>query len=371
MEFSAEFTREIEEFVKRATAAEEETIGKAWDETPHRVPLAQRWNSPSDELLQATPTPRDFVLPGLEVGDTGLLAGAGGSGKSWLVLEIAVGLALGWSWPWPRPKDPRVGVKDLAWVPPGPQRVAYFSAEEREHHLARRLHAIGQRHREDLGRRELDLLRHNLLTAHTPQDHLTEVIYGAARPGDFAAQVVDELGDEGLRLIVLDPIASFAPSAELDAAGAAALVEVVRGVAAGTGAAVLLVHHSSQAAILSREVGQTAARGHTALVDGQRWVATLSAALDPDEAAARGLDEVERRRWVRLSLPKTSHSAPLPDITFRRSLDEPTSGVLEPAPLPEALDASSASRGASSASRGGGNGKGKKSSGLEPYGVHA
>ena len=352
MEFSAEFHKQIEEFVARATAEPEGQGG--------RGSLDDMRMGGAGQMLTTPGAPADLVLPGLEAGDSGLLAGGGGSGKSWLVVEIALGLALGWSWPWPR---------DIGWEARDPARVAYFSAEDRARHVHRRLSAIGRYHGVTPGSEEARLADANLDLFAAPHRRLTETAFGEPRLGEFTEQLLEEVEPGAYRLIILDPLSAFAPSAEIDVLGAAALVDAARRVAAEKNAAVLLVHHSSQAAILSRETGQAAARGHTALVDGQRWVATLSPALDPEQAADLGMDEIQRRRWVQLAIPKVSYAAAIPPMTFRRSIDPEHAGVLEPAPLPGGLAASSPTRGASGTSRGGGNGK--KSSGLEPYGVHA
>lgn len=294
------------------------------DDTVVTPPLDSHRIADPGAMLTTDAPHVDFVLPGLPIAKTGILAGAGGGGKSWLTLEILVGLALGWTWPWPA---------DIGWRPE-PASVAYLTAEEDAADIHRRLRTIGRYHNAALGAQEIERLSANLHIYPLVGHHLTTREFGEPGPGPLAAQIGREWEADQHRLIVVDPLSAFAPGAEVDTPGAAALIATTTSLARELHAAILMVHHSSQQAILGRDTGQTAARGATALVDGQRWVGVLTPAFDPDEAERAGMDEIERHQWVRLSLPKATHAARIRDVTFRREIGE-HGGILEPAPLPD------------------------------------
>jgi RecA-family ATPase len=213
------------------------------------------------EVLTAPRVQPDWVLPGLPVRDVGMIAAPGGTGKTRLGLQLAIGVALGTGWPWRTP-------------PSTPGRVLYLAAEEHPDILLDRLRAIAQATSMPPG--DMDRL-----------DPVLDVCSMITVPGATLSAFANEgpltsallgLADKRYRLIVIDPIASFAGiDAENDNAAVTRVVKYLRAVGEAAGAAVLVMHHVAKSAILN---GQThlavAARGAIALTDGVRWQAQLT-----------------------------------------------------------------------------------------------
>ncbi|MGH9072875.1 MAG: AAA family ATPase [Acidimicrobiales bacterium] len=218
----------------------------------------------------------------------GMIAAPGGTGKTRLGLQLAIGVALGTGWPW------------TGWARPG-GRVLYLAAEERADTVVDRLRAVAQGTSMDPSAmesldQELDL--HSMIS-------LPEATLAAGGSEGPLALALLRIPPCAYRLIVLDPLASFAGvDAENDNAAATRLVKYLRAVGQATGAAVLVLHHVAKAAILS---GQThlavAARGAVALTDGVRWQAQLTRI--PEEKAAATVDDAGLYRQLVVS--KANH----------------------------------------------------------------
>lgn len=297
----------------------EQTPDAEADRAP--IPLAaQRIGTPGQMLRGGAPS-TDYVLPGLPLGKVGILAGSGGQGKSWLVLEWLLGLTLGWRWPWP---------EDLTGWRPDPASVAYLTAEEDRDDIWRRLGAIGAHLGSEVADDVVARVDQHLDIYPLVGQHLTVSEFGTFTSGPLAAQIRSDFQPGKYRLIVVDPLSSFAPTCEEGTPGAVALRETTTGLAQDLRTAILLVHHVSQTSILSRETGQTAVRGPTGLVDGTRWVATLTSAISPEDAVRDGMEDDERKRWLRLTIPKLSYAPGASDITYRRA----DGGVIVPRELP-------------------------------------
>ena len=212
-------------------------------------------------VLTAPRVEPDWVLPGLPVRDVGMIAAPGGTGKTRLGLQLAIGVALGTGWPWRTP-------------PAAPGRVLYLAAEEHPDILLDRLRAIAQA--TSMARGDMDRLD-TVLDVCSMITVPGATLSAFGNEGPLAAALLG-LAGERYRLIVVDPIASFAGiDAENDNAAVTRVVKYLRAVGEATGAAVLVLHHVAKSAILN---GQThlavAARGAIALTDGVRWQAQLT-----------------------------------------------------------------------------------------------
>lgn len=101
-------------------------------------------------------------------------------------------------------------------------------------------------------------------------------------PTEFADELLDKLKktepEDGFQLIIFDPASRFAgPTSEKDNAIATAFIsqsEWISGNLSGK-PTIFLSHHKNKAAT-KESGGQTDARGSSALVDGARWMATLT-----------------------------------------------------------------------------------------------
>lgn len=246
----------------------------------HRVPLGAA-------VLSAPRVEPDWVLPGLPRRDVGMIAAPGGTGKTRLGLQLAMGVALGTGWPW------------QGWARP-PGRVLYLAAEEHPDTLVDRLRAIAQA--TEMPAQDLDRLDQRL-DLHSMVGLPEACLSSSGAEGPLTSALLG-LPAGRYRLVVIDPLASFAGvDAENDNAAATRVVKYLRAVGGTSGAAVLVVHHVAKAAILN---GQThlavSARGAVALTDGVRWQAQLTRAGD-DQTDPGG----DPGTWRQLTVAKANH----------------------------------------------------------------
>jgi hypothetical protein len=211
-------------------------------------------------------------------GKVGILAAAGGVGKTYALCGLALAVVTGRRW--------------LGHFPVGDKctgRAVLILGEEDPGELQRRLHVQAQAM--ELGEHEQQAVTGILalpgaaidtLALTQPEEHggrAATVFAG----GLFAhlKQIADETG-KGWDVVILDPLSRFAgPDVEKDNSAATRLIQVLEGFTKLPGnPAVIVAHHTSQA---SRKEGPaelvtaaaTAVRGATGLTDGSRWVGTL------------------------------------------------------------------------------------------------
>ena len=252
------------------------------------------------------PPPLDYVLPNMLAGTVGALVSPGGAGKSMLALQITATLAGG---------SDLLGLGDLDTGP-----VAYLPAEDPPISVRHRLHALGQHL--DLDSRETidERLLIEPLIAHTP-DLLD------ARWLDAITRIAADR-----RLLVLDTLRRFHTADENDSGAMARLISQLEAVAAQTGCAIVFLHHASKSAALGGQGDQQqASRGSSVLVDNVRWQAFL-AGMSAEDARTFGVEDTERRKFVRFGISKANYGAPEPDRWYRRH----EGGVLRPAVIEKA-----------------------------------
>jgi RecA-family ATPase len=219
-----------------------------------------------------------------------VVAGADGSGKSWVAHAMAASVAVGQS------------VCGIVDVPPGGGRVVLIVGEDRDtDHLYRMHHT------------------RRWMTGHCiapPAPDMLRVIALRGQRMPLMAQVGDEIRTTqhwdwyihqvaGTRLVVLDPLVMFH---DLDEANTRAMESLARKLIAcgmDMGHAVIIVHHASQHAVLNGRDDHHVARGSTALITPSRATWTLRAATK-DEGA--GMDDERRKDWRALVNPKASHA---------------------------------------------------------------
>jgi hypothetical protein len=257
---------------------------------------------PDDEPQRADAREWVGVLP---AGKVGMLAAAGGAGKTFAVVQLAVAVATG-------------GRLFGSWQAQGAGRVLLALGEEDQDEVFRRLWYVV----EDLElspeerRAILDRVRVMPLAGHPIG--LTDDS-GGRTPAlrELLDLLEKEAGEEGWSLIVLDPLARLAgPGAEADNALGTALVTALETLTQVKGGpTVIVAHHTSQAARQQGRLDATASRGVTALTDGIRWQATM---------APTGED----RDILTLRVGKTNYGPHPPDLFLTRSRH----GVLVPLP---------------------------------------
>lgn len=294
-------------------------------EAPKDVPAIVRvWKRLGDleGALDREPPPRPWLLTqrngdGLvPLGKVGVFAAAGGVGKTMACLQLALAVATGRDW-----------LGAFRVPPEGAGRVLLALGEEDEEEVTRRFFFCARAMKltdEDkrLARERIVVLplagTHVSLTG-ALDDEKVETDASEALIGKLRA----EAGEEGWRLVVLDPLARFAgPDAEKDNSAATRFVETVERLCSVPGRpTVLVVHHSAQHA-RGTDASQSDpnadaslhARGATGLTDGARFVMILQ-----NERTTIGEQQLDRLAILRA--PKTNLSPPLDDeVMLRRDL---------------------------------------------------
>ncbi|MFW6023692.1 MAG: AAA family ATPase [Myxococcota bacterium] len=268
------------------------------------LPAAAEWftNSPPRRrwlLEQATPPASPSEQPQrqgwLPLGKVGMLAAAGGVGKTMALVQLAVSVATGRDW---------FGLKVA-----NPGRALLALAEEDAEEVRRRLYAAAGTAELDREERMLAAQRVTVLPlAGVP----VAMLERDARGNPIETGVLEELrailedGRGEWRLVVLDPLTRWAGlDAETDNLEATRFVAAVESlVRVPGGPTVILSHHTSKASRRDGGREATAARGSSALVDGVRWCATMVPAASAEAPT------------VELAVAKANYSRPGRPITL-------------------------------------------------------
>jgi RecA-family ATPase len=259
---------------------------------PERRWLLKRPAAPEEESAH----PRGF----LPLGKVGMLAAAGGAGKTMALAQLAAAVATGRSW---------LGHYTIPAESRGPVLLAL--GEEDEEEVRRRLYDI----REGLGlsAEEWGALKQNLMIlplAGVPVQLVSaQDRNGKPEETPFFHELRRRIDGAGVdwRLLVLDPLSRWAgPETETDNFAATRFVAAVESLSQVPGTpTVLLAHHTTKVARRGLDAGEaTAARGASALTDGVRWVANL---LYPEGSSL-----------PHLSLVKSNYTARAPALPLKR-----------------------------------------------------
>ncbi len=262
--------------------------------------------SPSEEALplvcvaQAPEPPEPIFANGPVPGGFGLIVGADGIGKGWLILDILLSAALGR--PMNVPAFRRTGT---------PLTTLYLSCEDDPRILRRRLDQIA--HAAEVSPadwRDAERSGRLMFAADIPPLFIT--LPGSAIPA--ATETLQTL--EGrirmskADLCVIDPFAAAVLiQSENDNSALNAVAVMLRTLAQDTGCTILLAHHTSKAARDGAD--HHAARGGSALTGAARWVLRL-------------VQEANDRTRLAAGVPKNSYGRLLEPVPLQR-LD---SGVL-------------------------------------------
>lgn len=283
-----------------------ETQAKAIDFAAIRVDLKR--------VFREKPQPLDFIWPGFLARTIGVLFAPGATSKSFWALEAGVSVALSVA-----------GGNDLLGLGIEKSgRVVYLGLEDPLEVIETRAHEIGKllpESAQDEAAEKFDIL--------PLVGHEFDIMVQHERVAKFCF---------GARLIILDTlIRAYRTLDENSNSDMSLLLSRLEWIARQTGAAILILHHSSKAAgRMGDGDDPNGSRGASAIVSNARCVASLSK-MTKEEAEGLldkdlGLTAIEkgnRHRYVRRSAPKTNYSAPIPDRWYRRG----EGGVLTPANL--------------------------------------
>lgn len=264
--------------------------------------------------LTERPPTLDYVLPGLLAGSVGALVGPGAAGKTMLLMQTACDIAAG--------APIGGGILTTNYFGGDGAAVAFFLAEETHavmhHRLQAAIHAVRDMKQFD------STAACSALVARLSQNLRVYPLGGAGRNARWSVgrsanetkAMVDACKDA--RLVIVDPLRRFHGGEENDAAHMSAVVEAFEQLAADTGAAVILSHHTNRSSVMAG-AGElaSAARGSSALTDGVRWQANLSS-VSEQFASRLGVTERERNSFVRLDIAKANYMKPAAPVILRR-----------------------------------------------------
>lgn len=252
-------------------------------------------------MLRNTPPPLDHVLPGLLAETVGLIVGPGAVSKTMLTLQIAIAMATGTAM-----LNGLVGGGGRSRSEP--KRVVVVLAEESATVVWHRLHAIASVQLSSTGidsEEAARLLSENLVVhamAGLDQVNLVGPTLERTQVGEMLLRACN-----GARLVILDPIRDFHNADENDTTAMKALARHIASYATSTGAAWLLVHHTSRAAGVQGYGGTAdASRGSTALTNAVRWQLNLSRPTK-ETAKQHGLPFKHLHQRVLLDIPKANY----------------------------------------------------------------
>uniref|UniRef100_UPI003A8D1E04 AAA family ATPase n=1 Tax=Marinobacter sp. TaxID=50741 RepID=UPI003A8D1E04 len=296
--------------VARYNAANDFTDIEATNDSPFDLHAAKV----GDLLATDPPERRWLVAERIPLGIVGLLAAAGGTGKSMATLQLAVSVCTGLDW------------LELPMGESG--SVLMFSAEDDREEVHRRLKSVVEMYSDTVDPFDPDAFNeHTIKIAERlhvfdrvgMDNRLTAKLNGELHRTAFVRRVI-EVAEQvpDCKLIVLDPLARFDGGEPNDNADSTRLIECAEEVRKATGATVLLPHHVSKASMKDNASGQEAVRGGSGLVDGSRWVGLLST-LKADVAEKEyNLEPDESAKLVRFTTPKANYSAPWEGVWLRR-----------------------------------------------------
>lgn len=267
------------------------------------------------DLLVTDPPVREWlVAERFPKGVVGLLAAAGGTGKSMATLQLAFSICTGL--PWLEMPIEQTGA------------VLMFSAEDDREEIHRRLKSVAKLYSDDVD--PFDSAAFEPYRAKVAErlyvfdrvgrdNRLTAKVSGELQRTAFVRQVI-EVAEQvpDVALIVLDPLARFDGGDPNDNADSTRLIECAEEIRKATGATVLLPHHVNKGSLKDTASGQEAVRGGSGLVDGSRWVGLLAGLRAEVAEKDYGIPPEEAGQYVRFTTPKANYSAPWGGAWLRR-----------------------------------------------------
>lgn len=260
-------------------------------------------------MLSTRPT-IDFVLPGLGLGEVGMLVAPGAAGKSFWALQAAISMATGID---------LLHLNNMSEYKLKPGKVMYVSMEDSKLVIQCRLH--------DIADTFPALQRDAVLRA---IDANLQIIEG--NRGDFDLMENTSNGIDisvcatGRRLVILDTLSMCHVGDENKTSDMAAVVGNTQRIARKNQCSFLVLHHAAKAAVLNGQMDmQQASRGSSALVDNIRC-AFFMQTMTEDEAST--LNIIDRYKYVRYGSTKLNHGSHVAPVWYEKHL-----GVLVPTEL--------------------------------------
>lgn len=302
---------DVDDFVARTGAALTSTLA----EVQAKAPLDTRSLEEAGDIdwLTAPPPRADPLLTWgdgqrqplmMAAGRVALLAAAGGVGKTYALVQLALAVATGTRW---------LGTYDVTRK----GRVLLALAEEDMDECRRRLYmgaqVFGRAGDEGVDYLHAEVRRHVVPLALMGRD---VAFLGPDGPTPWHGELVAKLSEQPWRAVILDPLSRWGgPEIETDAHAATRVVQLLEQLTKLPGTpAVIVAHHTNKGALRDDpgSRSQAVVRGHSALVDGARWVGYL--------------ERLPRSGRSRMSVVKSNYGPPPPTLELTRD----GSGALRP-----------------------------------------
>jgi hypothetical protein len=284
-------------------------------EFPWEKDLLSLIHQPTPQEVEATRPPVPFIWEGrIPAGRVSIFSGAGGSGKSSLLVGLALARAC--------------GVRFLGKAT-RPGTTLVISAEDTIIDYMRKVDAWREVYR------QLDpvaVARHLKILPLTGEDY--RLVGGRFGSTYVERERVDRLAvaarmlDPRPDLIILETVSRFGAGDENSNEGAAALIAACERLSSIAESAVLPVAHVGKASAKEQNVDAYAARGASAFVDNARSALVLGT-ISPDRAKRLALTPEEARALLVLACPKANLAGRSADIVLER-VETPHGLVLRP-----------------------------------------
>jgi hypothetical protein len=253
--------------------------------TPPPPSLLGEWNAGADH--DPIP-PRRWLLGNVFCRSfVSALIADGGGGKTALRLLQAVALATG---------KPLTGEHVFKRC-----RVLFISLEDDRHEIRRRLRAIMLHY--DIQPEELD----GWLFLSAPEGKAGKLVktdrFGTPKIGAMKAELSQAIAANSIDLVILDPLVKAHDCEENDNTAMDVVIQVLANLAAEHNIAVDVLHHTAKGGADPGNADR--GRGASAVKNGARLVYTLTK-MSVDEARLLGIDETERRSYVRIDSGKVN-----------------------------------------------------------------
>lgn len=250
-----------------------------------------------EKSIMEKPKPLDFVIPGLKAGTVGALVSPGATGKTMLALQLAVTVAGG-------PDLLKMADWDHSWKRDC-GKVVFLTGEDPSDILESRFYYI------------------NKHFSHNDLNHVVKNLSIAPLSG-LGVDVMNiewqrwiEKVTYGSRLVVIDTLRRFHKLEENDGGDMASVLGYMEKLCLINQTTVLFLHHSSKTGAMTSADSQQASRGSSVITDNARFQSNLIG-MERKEGKKYGIQENERKNFVRLSFPKINYSGPITDQWFQR-----------------------------------------------------
>lgn len=280
-------------------------------------PAARKWftEAPPTRLWLLRDNRTSLGSGVLPLGKVGMLIGEGGVSKTMALIAFAIAVATGTTW---------FGCFDVDVDAQG--RVLLLLGEEDPDEVQRRCYNAARASKTNPPPDDSIVA---VPLAGVPCSMIETDEHGNAIDAPFLLWLRSYVAANGpFTLILVDPLSRFAgKDAEIDNAAATRFVQALESIAKETGATVIVAHHTNKSSRGNgAAVNGAAARGSSAIFDGVRWAASLSAeriASSDATALPDALAEI-----VTLATVKSNYSRKGDPVFLRR--DGENGGALVP-----------------------------------------